>query len=226
MANTLKSFMPRLGDFSAVIFDMDGLVLDTETTFCIAWRQAARALGYELSMPYCRSLAGSHYNDVELKLMAFCGDDFNLEVFNDKACNYWRDYVNRHGIKIKRGFTQLLECIVKQQIPYCLATNSRAVNTYECLQLAGIADVFSNVITRDDVHYGKPAPDIFLKAAKLLDVDIRRCMVIEDSDAGIMAASRAGAFSVFVPSVFPVDPLTVELCDLKINNLACLLELN
>jgi beta-phosphoglucomutase len=205
---------------------MDGLVLDTETTFCIAWRQAARTMGYELSRPFCRSLAGSHYNDVELKLMTYCGDDFNLEIFNYTAGNCWRDYVNTHGIKIKHGFTQLLECIVQQQIPYCLATNSRAVNTKECLEFAGIADVFSTVITRDDVHYGKPAPDIFLKAAKLLDVDIRRCMVIEDSHAGIVAASRAGAFSVLVPSIFPVDPLTVELCDLKINDLTCLLELN
>ena len=205
---------------------MDGLVLDTETTFCIAWRQAARTMGYELSRPFCRSLAGLHYNDVELKLMAFCGADFNLEVFNYTAGNCWRDYVNTHGIKIKHGFTQLLECIVQQQIPFCLATNSRAVNAYECLKLAGIADVFSTVITRDDVRYGKPEPDIFLKAAELLDVDISRCMVIEDSHAGIVAASRAGAFSVFVPSIFPVDPLTVELCNLKINDLACLLELN
>jgi beta-phosphoglucomutase len=218
--------MLRLSDFSAVIFDMDGLVLDTETTFCIAWRQAARTMGYELSRLFCRSLAGLHYNDVELKLMAFCGADFNLEVFNYTAGNCWRDYVNTHGIKIKHGFTQLLECIVQQQIPFCLATNSRAVNAYECLKLAGIADVFSTVITRDDVRYGKPEPDIFLKAAELLDVDISRCMVIEDSHAGIVAASRAGAFSVFVPSIFPVDPLTVELCNLKINDLACLLELN
>ena len=218
--------MPRLSDFSAVIFDMDGLVLDTEITYCMAWRQAARSMGYKLSMPFCRSLAGLNYHDVELKLMAFCGADFNLAMFNYAASNCWRDYVNTHGIKIKHGFTRLLECIVQQQIPYCLATNSRAVNAYECLELAGIADVFSTIITRDDVCYGKPEPDIFLKAAKLLDVDISRCMVIEDSHAGIVAASRAGAFSVFVPSIFPVDPLTVELCDLKISDLACLLEPN
>lgn len=205
---------------------MDGLVLDTETTFCIAWRQAARTMGHELSMPFCRSLAGLHYHDIELRLMAFCGADFNLEVFNYTAGNCWRDYVNAHGIKIKRGFTRLLEGIVQQQIPYCLATNSRAVNAYECLELAGIAGVFSSIITRDDVHYGKPEPDIFLKAAEMLGVDINRCMVIEDSHAGIVAASRAGAFSVFVPSIFPVDPLTVELCNLKVNDLACLLELN
>jgi len=212
--------MPRLSDFSAVIFDMDGLVLDTESTFCIAWRQAARAMGYELSRAFCRSLAGLHYKDIELKLMALCGADFNLQAFNQLSGIFWREHVNAHGINIKHGFTQLLGFIVQQQIPYCLATNSRAVNTYECLKFAGIADVFSTIITRDDVQRGKPEPDIFLKAAELLGVDISRCMVIEDSQAGIVAASRAGAFSVFVPSTEPVDPLAVELCDMMMIDLA------
>ena len=114
----------------------------------------------------------------------------------------------------------MLEFIVQQQIPYCLATNSRAVNAYECLELAGIKDVFSTIITRDDVQYGKPAPDIFLKAAELLQVPISQCLVLEDSHAGIVAASSAGAFSVFVPSTEPVNQLTVELCDVMMADLA------
>jgi beta-phosphoglucomutase len=216
----------KLSDFSAVIFDMDGLVLDTESSYFVAWKQAAKVMGYALSESFCRSLSGLHYKEVELKLKALCGADFDLEMFNFTAGNCWREYVNTHGIKIKHGFTQLLEFIDQQQIPYCLATNSRAINAYECLELAGIKDIFSTIITRDDVLQGKPEPDIFLKAAGLLHVPISQCMVLEDSHTGIVAASRAGAFSVFVPSVFPVDPLTVELSDLKINDLACLLELN
>ena len=149
-----------------------------------------------------------------------CGADFNLQAFNQLSGIFWREHVNAHGINIKHGFTQLLEFIVQQQIPYCLATNSRAVNAYECLELAGIKDVFSTIITRDDVQYGKPAPDIFLKAAELLQVPISQCLVLEDSHAGIVAASSAGAFSVFVPSTEPVDPLTVELCDVMMIDLA------
>jgi beta-phosphoglucomutase len=210
----------KLSDFSAVIFDMDGLVLDTETTYFVAWQQAAKAMGYALSEPFCLSLSGLHYKDVELKLIASCGDDFNLRAFNQLSDIYWHEHVNTHGINIKHGFTELLEFIVQQQIPYCLATNSRAVNAYECLEIAGIKDVFSIIITRDDVQHGKPAPDIFLKAAKLLQAPIRRCLVLEDSHAGVVAASRAGAFSVFVPSIETVDPLTVELCDIMMIDLA------
>jgi beta-phosphoglucomutase-like phosphatase (HAD superfamily) len=210
----------KLSDFSAVIFDMDGLVLDTEATYFVAWQQAAKAMGYALSESFCLTLSGLHYQDIELKLMASCGADFNLKTFNHLSGIFWRKHVNIHGIKIKHGFFQLLEFIVRQQMPYCLATNSQAVNAYECLEFAGIKEVFSTIVTRDNVERGKPAPDIFLKAAELLQVPISRCLVLEDSYAGIEAASRAGAFSVFVPSTEPVDPIAVELCDVMMMDLA------
>jgi HAD superfamily hydrolase (TIGR01509 family) len=211
--------MINLADFSAVIFDMDGLVLDTESTYCIAWQQAANTMGYELSTDFCLSLSGRHYEDVEQKLKAYCGADFKLQTFNRLSGECWRNHVNIHGIAIKHGFTELLNLLIQRQIPYCLATNSRLVNALECLELAGIKEVFSLIISRDDVHNGKPEPDIFLTAAKLLQVDIGRCLIIEDSEAGILSASRAGAVSVFIPSIVPADPLTLELCDLMVSDL-------
>ena len=212
--------MLKLADFDAVIFDMDGLVLDTESTYIIAWQQAANAMGYGFSDDFCLSLSGCHYKDVELRLIEYCGAEFNLQTFNRLSSDFWREYVDVHGIKIKHGFIGLLELLIRQKIPYCLATNSPAENALECLELAGIEDVFSTVITRDLVRNGKPEPDLFQKAAELLQVDIKRCLVIEDSSAGIVAASRAGAVSVFIPSTAQVDPLAVELCDLMVSDLA------
>jgi beta-phosphoglucomutase-like phosphatase (HAD superfamily) len=212
--------MLKLADFSAVIFDMDGLVLDTESTYSIAWQQAANAMGYGLSDDFCLSLSGLHYPDIELKLLAYCGAEFNLQTFNRLSGDYWRDHVNVHGINIKHGFTGLLDLLIEQSIPYCLATNSRAANALECLELAGLKAVFSIIVSRDHVPYGKPEPDIFLKAAEVLQVDISRCLVLEDSHAGIVAASKAGAASVFIPSLAQVDPMTVELCDLMVGDLA------
>lgn len=212
--------MPDLNDFSAVIFDMDGLVLDTESTYFAAWQQTAKVMGYSLSDAFCLSLSGLHYKDIELKLLACCGAEFNLDTFARLSGIFWREQVNAHGIKIKHGFAELLEFIVQQQIPYCLATNSSAVNAVECLEFAGIREIFSIIITRDDVEHGKPAPDIFLKAAELLQVPISRCLVLEDSYAGIEAASRAGAFSVLIPSTDPVDPMAIALCDRMMIDLA------
>lgn len=215
--------MCKLANFAAVIFDMDGLVLDTESTYMIAWKRAASAMGYDFSDDFCLSLSGLHYQDVELKLMDYCGAEFDLQNFNQLSGDYWRDHVNVHGISIKYGFSGLLEVLIRQKIPYCLATNSRAVNALECLELAGIKDIFSIIISRDHVLHGKPEPDIFLKAAEVLQVDITRCLVIEDSDAGIVAAFRAGAVSAFIPSMAQVDPLTVQLCDLMMEDLVQLM---
>jgi len=210
----------KLADFSAVIFDMDGLVLDTESAYFIAWQQAANAMGYEFSDDFCLSLSGLHYNDIEPKLIEYCGAEFNLQAFNRLSGDCWRDHVDVHGIRIKHGFSELLELLIRQKIPYCLATNSRMINARECLELAGIKEVFSTIIARDQVRQGKPEPDIFLKAAEALQVDIGRCLVLEDSHAGIVAASKAGAVSVFIPSTEQVDPLAVELCDLTVSDLA------
>lgn len=212
--------MINLADFSAVIFDMDGLVLDTESTYMIAWQQAAKAMGYDLPRDFCVSLSGLHYQDVELKLIEFFGVSFNLQIFSRLSGGCWREYVNVHGIAIKHGFNEILSLLIQRKIPYCLATNSGAENALECLELAGIKNVFTTLITRDDVLHGKPEPDIFLKAARVLQADICRCLVLEDSYAGIVAASRAGAVSVFIPSIVPIDPLTVELCDLMVSDLA------
>jgi len=212
--------MLKLADFSAVIFDMDGLVLDTESTYSIAWQQAANAMGHDFSADFCLSLSGLHYQAIELKLLDYCGGEFDLHTFNRLSGECWRDYVKCHGIKIKHGFTGLLDLLVRQNMPYCLATNSRTVNALECLELAGINGVFSVIATRDHVQRGKPEPDVFFHAAKLLQVDIKRCLVLEDSHAGIVAAARAGAVSVFIPSTAQVDPLAVELCDLMVGDLA------
>lgn len=217
--------MFKPADFSAVIFDMDGLVLDTECSYRIAWQRAASAMGHEFPEPFFRALSGLQSRDVERELRAFCGGGFNLTEFNRLSAHYWRRHVNANGIEVKRGVTLLLEFLDRQNIPYCLATNSGAANATECLDLAGLNDVFSIMITREQVLQGKPAPDIFLKAAESLQVSINRCLVLEDSHSGIEAASRAGAMSILVPSVLPVNALTSGLCDLMVNDLAQLLEI-
>jgi len=216
--------MLNIADFSAVIFDMDGLVLDTEKTYFIAWQQAAARMGYTLSDTFCLSLSGLNGDAVVQKLLAECGADFDLATFNQVAGKVWGEYVTQHGIAVQHGFNELLAFIVQQSLPYCLATNSRAINALECLALAGLSNVFDLIISRDDVPNGKPAPDIFLHAADCLQVPIERCLVLEDSHAGIIAATQAGAFSIFIPSTQPINPLTLAHCDVMMPNLHDVLE--
>ena len=190
----------KLPYFSAIIFDLDGLVLDTEPSYLYAWQQAAQKMSYQLSDSFCLSLSGTDGVQVKKSLIDYCGSNFDLRYFNQLSCEYWFTYVRKHGIQKKKGFNQLLSVIKKHQIPYCLATNSPKNNACECLDFAGISDVFKLIISRDQVKEGKPKPDIFLKAADALQKPINHCLVLEDSIVGIKAAQQAGAYSLLIPS--------------------------
>jgi beta-phosphoglucomutase len=214
----------KITDFAAVIFDMDGLVLDTETTYCLAKMQAAMAMGYDVPEQFWKSLSGLHHDDIQHKLRGLLGPEFNLQEFNLASESVWHEHVKINGIKTQHGFFELLDFIVQHPLPYCLATNSNALNANNCLNFAGIQDCFPLRVTRDDVARGKPEPDIFLKAAERMDVDIRRCVVLEDSHAGVLAASRAGAYTVFVPSELPAEPQALSLCNAMMTNLELVLK--
>lgn len=196
--------MKNIPEFSAVIFDLDGLVLDTESTYILAWQQAAGIMGYDFSLLSASVLSGLHYRAVVEVLFTNFGADFDLPRFNRLSAECWHAYVQQQGIAKKSGFDELLALIKQFNIPFCLATNSAEMNARECLAVAGLAQTFSVIISRDDVKQGKPAPDIFLAAAQRLQQPIQQCLVLEDSPVGIQAAQAAEAIPVLIPSVLPL----------------------
>ena len=215
----IRNHVTILPDYSAVIFDMDGLVLDTESTYCRAWQRAALTMGVSLSDEFCASLSGLHFNAMESALVDYCGGTFNTKQFFSLSGKCWRESISQHGIAEKKGFSSVLYQLKNKGIPFCLATNSGRVNALECLELAGLKDVFPLIITRDEVVDGKPAPDIFLTAAEQLNQPIHQCLVLEDSATGIQAAMAAGAPCVFIPSTLPIERSTAILTDLVLMDL-------
>ncbi len=216
--------MSRLSRFAAFIFDMDGLVLDTEPAYFEAWRLALGALGYQTEAHFFRSFSGYRFAQIQEKLIEKFGDNFDVQHFKAIASCHWRNHVETHGIVVKAGVTELLDYAAVNGVPVAIATNSPASNAHECLELAGIKHRFPVIVTGDDVECPKPAPDIFLAAANRLKVDIRHCIVFEDSPTGVVAASGAGACCAFIPSTFPVDPVTDALCDHRFDDLLQLLQ--
>ncbi len=190
----------NFADRSAVILDMDGLVLDTEKTYFIAWQKAAEMMGFKLTPPFCHSLSGLPFQSVEQRLMNLFGPSFRLEQFRRLSSQFWDQYVLANGIDVKKGFHSLITVLQRFNVPYCLATNSSEENAKKCLTLASVNDLFPILVTRDQVKSGKPAPDIFLKAATQLGMPIDNCLVVEDSPVGIQAAKNAGAYVVLIPS--------------------------
>ncbi|WP_428354071.1 HAD family hydrolase [Methyloprofundus sp.] len=211
--------MSQIPDYNAIIFDMDGLILDTETTYIHAWQQAAKELGYSIDREFCTRMSGLAFSLVEKKFAEYLGDKFPLNKFYALSGDLWRVIAETEGIAVKKGAYELLQLLEQTQIPFCLATNSPEFNARECLRYAGIEDLFSLMVCRDHVAQPKPAADIFLRAAELIQQPIHSCLVVEDSFTGLMAAKNAQAFSVLVPSIPDPDGEMQALAGLVVNDL-------
>lgn len=211
--------MVKRSDFSAVIFDMDGLVLDTERTYRIAWNEAGKALGYFFSESFLHSLTGLPSSEVSAAISDYCGCTLDLDEFNQVSGRCWRRHVVEHGIDVKPGFALLHDFLIENAIPFALASNGYAANVNECLRLAGLDKVFSIKVTREQVSQGKPAPEIFLKTADQLRMPIHRCLVLEDSEIGIEAAINAGALPVLIATNETFKPSVVARCHCQFHEL-------
>lgn len=198
---------------AAIIFDLDGLVLDTERTYHLAWQHAALLMDLELPEAFCLSLSGLHHLAIRQKLIERFGVDFDLQRFHVTAGECWQSLIDEQGIAIKAGFCELLKAIQHRHLPYCLATNSPKVNALKCLDVAGLTGAFPLIFSRDEVNCGKPAPDLFILAAATLQSPLGDCLILEDSYTGILAASQAGAISIYVPSIHPAEPAAITLAD-------------
>lgn len=199
---------PALPCFNAVILDMDGLVLDSETTYRAAWGRAARSLGFDMPREMLDSFSGRPFESVQSDLLHNFGDSFPLKTFRARSSEYWRADMQAQGIEPKPGIREFLGTLKRYQIPYCLATNSRSENANQCLRFAGLNEAFPLRVCRDQVRNPKPAPDIFIEAARVLNSAAQRCIVFEDSVPGITAATRAGAIAVQIPDSSCNHPLT------------------
>lgn len=217
--------MIPLPEFSAVILDMDGLLLDTEATYIRAWQLAANEMDYVINDEFCTRLSGLPFSRVDKEFAKYLGADFPLSEFYTRSGELWREVAETEGIAVKKGVYDLLRVLDELEVPYSLATNSPEFNARECLRYAGIEELFSIVVCRDHVQNPKPAADIFLRAAYLMQQPIQSCWVVEDSLTGLRAAKNAHAFSILVSSTPDTDGQMQSLADLVLSDLLELSEL-
>ena len=188
---------------AAVIFDMDGLMVDTEPLYQTAWQQAASELGYELGDELYATFVGRPTDACEALLVAQLGLSFPLDRFRERWPALWRDEVHRVGVQPKPGLWDVLAFVEAQRLPAAVATSSEAEFADATLREAGLMHRFAAIVSRDQVERGKPEPDIYLEAARRLGVTPADCVAFEDSEAGICAVQRAGMIGILVPEGQP-----------------------
>ncbi len=191
---------------AAVVLDLDGLMIDTESIARKAWQAAAVELGYVIEDELFSTFIGRRDPDCDAELLARFGDVFPIDAFRSKRNEVWRKLVEEHGIPPRPGLMELLAAVENHMLPTAIATSSFYDSAMFKLSAAGLAGRFSILVTGDQIVRGKPDPDIYLKAATHLGVAPDQCVALEDSTAGVLAASRAGMITLLVPDDGAVPP--------------------
>jgi HAD superfamily hydrolase (TIGR01509 family) len=196
---------------SAVIFDKDGLLLDTETVVRKAMFDACTDLGYTMVDALFLSLIGGARENTDERLRAHFGADFPLTVYRER-CRVHFEHICREEVPVKPGARELLGFLRQRGIPAGVATSTNRARSEENLKRTGLIEFIDVLVTRDDVRFAKPHPECFLKAASLLGVAPAACLALEDSHHGIRAAHAAGMAAIMVPDMLQPTPEIEPLC--------------
>lgn len=187
----------------AVIFDMDGLMLDTERLRKRLFDRVVAEHGMTLPDGLYLQTIGRTLRDTRLIFAEHMGADFPFEALRLKRREIEHAHIDRHGVPTKPGLELVLNLLETRAFPRAVATSSARASAHRLLHAAGVQQRFEIIVGGDDVAHGKPAPDLFLLAADHLGVAPSDCVVLEDSGAGIHAAHRAGMTPILVPDLQP-----------------------
>ncbi|HYP57303.1 MAG TPA: HAD family phosphatase [Beijerinckia sp.] len=192
----------------SVIFDMDGLLIDTESLAMSALASAGTEMGYEMPFSFCQLMIGVPMDHCRALVVEKFGKNFPLDAYFATSDRHLAKMVEAGRLQLKAGVQELLLVLEEQGISKAVATSSSRLKADHHLELIGIRDRFDTIVTRDDVARGKPNPDPFLRAAESLKTPPDRCLVLEDSYNGVRAAHAAGMRVIMVPDLLgPTDEM-------------------
>ena len=182
----------------SVLFDMDGLLVDTERIARDAWKYAGEKCGVIITDDFYATLIGIGKDDSEKALIQKFGPYFSLDQFKIERYNRMRTSLRDAEI-LKKGATEILQFVHDKNLPMGLVTSSRHEDVSD--RLSNLTSYFSVIVAREDVVHGKPSPDLYQEALNRLTVGPDESIVFEDSPVGMEAAHRAGLDVILVPDL-------------------------
>lgn len=186
---------------AACIFDMDGLLLDSERVAFACGRQACENLGMPWRAEVALAMIGRNARDNAALMLSEYGESFPIAQHQTEFARLYAAAIEAGEIPLKPGVATLLDRLDVLGLPRAVATSTARERAEHKLARVGILDRFDLIVGGDEVAHGKPAPDIFLAAAARLDVAPARCLALEDSNAGIRAALAAGMQARMIPDL-------------------------
>lgn len=216
--NDLKDWV-QIMMIKGVIFDMDGLMIDTEKLLKRFWCQAANEFGYPMKEKHVLSIRSLAAKYAIPKLKGYFGEDFDYDAVRSRRMELMNRYIEQYGVEKKKGLDELIAYLKKENIKMAVATATDEIRTKKYLESIGIYHLFDEIVCATMVENGKPAPDIYRKAAEVLQIPPENCMALEDSPNGIMAAFSAGCIPVMVPDLDEPKQETLDILYKKVEDL-------
>lgn len=188
-----------------VIFDMDGLLLDTEKLLVRFWQEAARESGFDMTREIALNIRSMHRSFAIPYLKSVLGDDFDYLKIRSRRMELMNEHLAKHGLELKKGAKTLLTYLNENKIPAAVATATDYERAEKYLKETGIFGYFDKIICATMVKVGKPKPDIYIYAASELGLEPSECAALEDSPNGVKSAAAAGCKTIMVPDLTEPD---------------------
>ena len=211
--------------FEAVVFDMDGVIFDSEKLVIECWQVIAEKHGIEKIEEACRECLGLNRDATREKMLLRYGADFPYDMYKQEMSDLYFKCCEEGKLQLKPGVVELLAFLKRNQIKIALASSTRKVVVERELTDAGVIDYFEQIVCGDMVSRSKPAPDIFLKACELLQVEPESAFAIEDSYNGIRSAHSGNLRPVMVPDLAEPTAEMEELAEVILSSLVEVKEL-
>ncbi|CAN5467843.1 HAD family phosphatase [soil metagenome] len=196
---------------AAVVFDMDGVLFDTETLYEQSSRAAARELGLDMTQAFFRSTIGSPWPVVRLRLIEHFGPDLAIDELQAISRRIFHELIDSRSL-LKPGVLELLDLLDELELPRAIATSSSRATVERHLAAHKLAGRFHHIVAHGDYERHKPDPEPYLKAAEGPAVLPSLCLALEDSHHGVRSASSAGMMTVMVPDLLPATDELRMLC--------------